>query len=144
MNKTTSLALSKALKKAGAKQESERSWEPIKYPYLSEPEKIHWEDRSFHTEEGYSNFDCHELLERLPGEAYVCKLIENGGYVAGDGHGTLFTADTPAEALGKLYHWGLQEGHCEGGCKHKWVDGSNKHASGVEVCLKCHAIRGTT
>ena len=122
--KVTSQELSKKLKAAGAVQESEHWWlkhtmEPG-YWLAHKPAKPNsWPDC-------VAAFDCAELLERLPediraadGKVYSWQFTRvYGDYDAyyarwEDGEERLKTcgADTPAEALGKLYLWCLENGH---------------------------------
>ncbi len=81
-----------------------------------------------------SSFDCHELFERLPDviehgdriyDVAVSKIAdeEEGQYYYtanfwNEVSGTRYLApmpycDTPAEALGRLYRWLLENGHCK-------------------------------
>lgn len=62
---------------------------------------------------GCSVFDCHELLEMLPLLSHVWQ-VERGEYMSllKTPEKIKFIADTPAEALGKLYLWCLENGHC--------------------------------
>lgn len=117
--KTTSLELSKQLKEAGAKQESEYCWtrgntdHPKEYLIpvngAVDSEKHCWFMASA--------FDCHELLESLPTHTPIEK--QKKGYRAeitkDNGYQRVWTeiGDTPAEALGKLKLWCLQNGHCK-------------------------------
>lgn len=114
MSKTTSLELSKQLKEAGCKQESDRCWVswPVGHGFRDD---LQWEkDVDFSAKEKTfaSSFDCDELLERLP----ILSRVEKT-------QNSLFKADnwwlddveiekSPAEALGKLYLWCLENGHC--------------------------------
>jgi len=126
--KVTSLELSKQLKEAGAKQESEYRWETESkwtdtgVALIRKPMGWNYVRRS-----QYAAFDCAELLERLPRELeHEDALYHLAVHVWGSTDepytaeyenstgGTLkYTiANTPAEALGKLYLWCLKEGHC--------------------------------
>jgi len=116
MIKVTSLELSKKLKEAGVEEGSERfwarqrnRWELYDHPYFKELEKQ------------YSAFDCTELLEMLPStiNLYMLTMVKDDAqaYCAfyqldedeldGEGH----DFDSPAEALGLLYLWCLENGH---------------------------------
>lgn len=121
--KVTSLKLSKELKKAGAKQESEWSWrQDMRTGDIS---LINYEDDGPPYRQIASAFDCAELLEMLPctAEQPVCLTKLPGGFIAALGHENLgseptnkmFLANAPAEALGKLELWRLENGHCEKG-----------------------------
>ena len=113
--KTTNLELSEQLKEAGAKQESKEAICLLSGKVITPDYCI--------SACGYkaidcigqvSSFDCHELLERLP---YLCHVwkVENE-FIAralGIGVNISFRADTPAEALGKLKLWCLQNGYCK-------------------------------
>jgi len=97
----TSRELGLKLKKAGAKQQGRPSDE----------------------KRGCSVFDCHELLEGLPKSINEADLQLSwyfdhwcAGYhvfkLKGGKKSELFLDYIPAEALGKLYLWCLQNGHC--------------------------------
>lgn len=124
MSKTTSPELSKQLKEAGAKQESEKY--RVGDLLLNKLELCRGMDF-------VSSFDCYELLDGLPMHINVSQNLDDtevwgysfslvqisGGYLAqylgidgpeGDYVGD-FSAHTPAEALGKLYLWCLENGH---------------------------------
>ena len=115
--KTTSLELSKKLKEAGAKQDSELVF------HKGEEESDHafWvSDRvTYGNRPGeicYGTFDCHELLEGLPDTTHVAKCGDRYEADAMDVFVPLkmsTDATTPAEALGKLKLWCLQNGHCK-------------------------------
>lgn len=104
-DKVTSLELSKALKEAGAKQESEWSYDKDRHL---------WNVRDQRTKASLvaSAFDCAELLERLP-ECSRLEKRQSLSFLASNwwlDHTA--GSRTPAEALGKLYLWCLKEGHC--------------------------------
>lgn len=119
MNKTTSLELSKTLKEAGAKQSGESTWQQLTKDV--EWKLIKTKHSSSIALDSVRTFDCHELLERLPVFALtgfyptLIRTIINyrAGYecgtdmLEGSGHEAVF----PAEALGKLYLWCLQNRH---------------------------------
>lgn len=98
--KVTSLELSKQLKEAGAKQESEAC------ACVS----------GFDSGAKYvSRFDSDELLERLPGDVRLWKGYggEYLAYIVHVSEDTKTESYTAAEALGKLYLWCLKEGYCK-------------------------------
>ena len=129
--KTTSRGLSKQLKEAGAKQESQWIWREftgnmkgLEPEYRQNPSAT--SDVYVHT----ASFDCHELLEGLPQVimTLVHGLSETWGltlkktscgyeakYMHGNGQMALGVSlgKTPAEALGRLKLWCLKEGHCK-------------------------------
>ncbi len=129
VQKVTSLELSKALKAAGTRQESERfyarrgsEWKP--YSNATGPARQVGYDG---IEEIVASLDCAEILEELP--SYVSdgakerwltleKLSDEYHAMYCDyHHGTCGTA--VVEILGKLLLWGLENGHVEkseGGC----------------------------
>ncbi len=142
MSETTSLELSKALKEAGAKQESEHSWRV----YITETmhcETLHYSEHvKGLTGDKYSAFDCHELLERLPDGAWVRKFggpehlsfrydVAINGVIGGC---SFMQGNTPAEALGKLYLWCLQNGRCPR--SKEWAErkGAKLDPMGLEAC----------
>jgi len=95
MSKTTSKELSIALKEAGAKQESEYAYD--------EDGELRGQPHCF---EWPASFDCPELLKGLP---------ERLKYWDVDFRADILSAilmPAPAEALGKLKLWCLQNGHC--------------------------------
>ena len=120
MSKNTSLKLSKQLKEAGAKQESEKAYSPHGTLMRCTPVPSNYT----------ASFNTDELLEGLP-ETLELPIREDdfgfytlnlspisGGWIvqyieatrsdyAGD-----FSDASPAEALGKLYLWCLESGHC--------------------------------
>lgn len=137
ISKTTSLELSKQLKEAGARQrlyEYDRFWSPGHDGW-----EVHvFLDGDLSTIPKYvKSFDCHELLEGLPRRIWVEKLkafwiyillfdsetqvsydwIEPIGKIREKRFDSLrlceFTDKYLAEALGKLYLWCLQNGHCD-------------------------------
>jgi hypothetical protein len=121
--KVTSLELSKALKEAGARRESEWCWE---LDCLAEGEVHHLEFLDIamsgqNTSAGiYAAFDTAELLELLQPKWVTLDISTNRSgsmeVKASTPHPcSCRIADTPAEALGKLYLWCLKEGHCEAG-----------------------------
>ena len=125
--KATSLELSKQLKEAGVKQESERVWAKtnigtvVLVPRNRVAKKLVC----------CSAFDCHELLERLPDFILIEEIRYNltqlklGGcyyalYRSIDELRTKVvltlkeeTGLACAEALGKLLKWCLEDGHCK-------------------------------
>ncbi len=125
--KTTSKELSIALKEAGAKQESEYRW--------MKGANGEWYLTRMHKDANFSkcsSFDCHELLEGLPAvlsnNGYRLSVVKwpgdfmplirfTAGYVSNEGRLVIGdpspSGPTPAEALGKLYLWCLENGHCE-------------------------------
>ncbi len=111
--KTTSLELSKALEEAGVKQESEKWW--YRHDKTGEYEVDPFCDG--HQERMYSSFDCHELLEGLPlGEKVLVSSTHDRTYTARCGcidDSETEQCGTPAEALGELKLWYLENGHCE-------------------------------
>ena len=118
--KTTILELSEQLKEAGAKQ-GVSDYKHAKFPSW-EPEYMLQNDmRPGKAEYSYDSFDCHELLERLPRGAFVEKEVEEAiiddllyeADLNGDDCLQVYGGNTPAEALGKLYLWCLENGHCK-------------------------------
>lgn len=132
--KYTSRELSKQLKEAGAKQESEKCYIMVG----DTPAALEWEIAEAHKscrggkEELIATFDCFELLERMPSWADVdtakgrfeCRLYMTKDdkidpsysffywHEGTQGAFSFGRDNTPAEALGKLYLWCLKEGHC--------------------------------
>lgn len=110
MYKTTSLELSKQLKEAGAKQESEQWW----FDHVdsdNKPKVRRCDQAPYLSNPIASAYDCAELLKRLPNGSSVKRT--QSGFVAGKGkHSVEWLEATPAEALGKLYLCRLKEGHC--------------------------------
>ena len=108
--KTTSPELSQALKKAGADALAAMYWVKV----LGEIRLCSAKNLSFLDNEDElicPAFDCHELLERLPDIVELHKLGSTWyqfGYEGFDSE----MYKTPAEALGKLYLWCLENGHC--------------------------------
>lgn len=125
MSETTSLELSKQLKEAGAKQESERFYS------LSSDSAFRLEGwpPGFRPEGWIAAFDCAELLKGLPSTIeidgwdciliiWVCEDCYQVGYYEQDYEGPYIRSEEPIEkelheALGKLKLWCLQEGHCD-------------------------------
>ena len=117
-DKVTSLELSKKLRSAGCKQESEKVWNLLSgKPNLLATNCVPVTHR-------VSAFCCAELLEGMPYRIKdketlnIAKIYDDeyvGGYMVYDGtYRVNRVADTPAEALGKLYLWCLESGHCDG------------------------------
>ena len=121
--KVTSLDLSKKLKDAGAKQESEWVWcYGLLFPMGEE---------DIPGVETYSAPDSDEMLEMLPKklDKYVVlqlcwDRVDDPSCVERDWCAEYYDIPnsqylhavwgiTPAEALGKLYLWLLKNGHCE-------------------------------
>lgn len=109
MKKVTSLELSKKLKEAGAKRDSE-------YVYVKDNQDGYlisrrWLVQSF-PQTHPSAFDCTELLYSLPRntvlERYGDEFIAHCVY--GVNHTEKSTV-SPAEVLGQLKLWCLEEGH---------------------------------
>ena len=133
--KYTSRKLSEALRDAGAKQESEYCWRQGATTWILWPR----DSDGFLgiCESDAAAFDCAELLERLPTriegrghqqhwwfhmiKAMVPKYgVGYARWIINELPGVEViyldnfnaSADTPAEALGKLKLWCLEEGHC--------------------------------
>ena len=109
--KTTSLELSKKLKAAGAKQESGRKWRHTGNKFTLAKNATRWPICA-------CSFDCHELLERLSGIDEPELVYDSNAYDGGQWEARLFSVDgstaearAPAEALGKLYLWCLENRH---------------------------------
>lgn len=103
--KTTSLELSKQLKEAGAKQESEWSYDK---------DGMLWNMRDKRNRRTHvASFDCHELLEGLPILSEVHKLQSGSFNAINWWLDHVEYSKHPAEALGKLKLWCLENGHCK-------------------------------
>ena len=111
--------LAEKLKAAGVVQESEYCWYTLLQVAESNPRRTRI-DVNFGTPDSewaeYSAaFDCAELLEMLPKDSFVRKICGVSGdeFMADITGFRNITANTPAEALGKLYLWCLENGHVE-------------------------------
>lgn len=121
--KTTRRELSKQLKEAGAKQESESYCMPgFDCSFRSDNRPMKLRPNGW-----IASFDCHELLERLPNDGSKFVTLNSEGpdgfsvryqdCAGGKGDQHSEYANTPAEALGKLYLWCLENKHIKKDCE---------------------------